>query len=99
MGDEDELDIERLREIAGQLADEADAQRESDPPAEAEEANEQIADALDTYAEALDAVADAVEDGEDVDTAALLADIQDANDLIEEAGAVTAPLLEACDVG
>lgn len=96
MDDEEDLDIERLREIADQLADEADAQRESDPPADAEEASEQIADALDTYADALDAVADAVDAGDDVDTTALLADIQDANDLIEEAGAVTAPLLEAC---
>ncbi len=93
----DDVDIERLREIADQLADEADAQRESDPPAAAEEASDQIADALDTYADALDVVADAVEEDEVVDTAALLADIQDANALIEEASAVTAPLIEACD--
>ena len=94
---DDDVDIERVREIADQLADEAEAQRDSDPPAEAEEASEQIADALDTYADALNAVADAVEEDEVVDTTALLADIEDANDLIEEAGTVTAPLLEACD--
>lgn len=94
--DDEDIDVERVREIADQLAEEAEAQRDSDPPAEAEEASDQIADALDTYADALYDVADAVEEDEVIDTTALLADVQDANELIEEAGTVTAPLLDAC---
>lgn len=91
-----DADPERLYEIADDLAAAASDQRDSDPPAFAEDANEQIADALDTYADALEAVADAIEAGEEPDTVALLADVEAANELIEDAAAVTGPLLEEC---
>jgi len=93
-----DADPERLYEIADDLAAAAADQRDSDPPAFAEDANEQIADALDTYADALESVADAIDAGEAPDTVALLADVQAANELIEDAAAVTGPLVEECGV-
>ncbi len=96
--DDADADPERLYEIADDLSAAAADQRDSDPPAFAEDANEQIADALDTYADALEAVADAIDADEEPDTVALLADVAAANELIEDAGAVTGPLLEECGV-
>ncbi len=96
--DDDDADPDRLREIADDLVDAAAEQRDSDPPAVAEEANEQIADALDLYADALDVVAGAIDEGETPDTLALLADVEEANGLIADAGEITAPLLAECSL-
>lgn len=97
-GMDDDPDPERLREIADDLADAAAEQRDSDPPAVADEANEQIAAAFDLYANALDSIADAIDEGETPDTVALLADVREANGLIADAGEVTSPLLAECGV-
>ena len=60
-GMDDDPDPDRLRQISAALAAAAGEQRDSGPPAVADEANGQIADALDTYADALDTYAGALD--------------------------------------
>lgn len=93
-----DIDVERVREIADELTDAADEQRNSDPPAGLEEASDNIADALDLYADLLNAAADAEESGDTSGLGDAAANINEANQLIQDAGEVTGPLLNACGV-
>ena len=89
-------DTTRVREIAAELEDAAAEQRDSNPSAAYAEASGQIADALQSYADILVAAADALDTNDASGLATVQQDIQDANTLIGDAGAVTAPLADAC---
>ena len=63
--DADNLDADELRDSAAEVAEIAEAQADSDPPTEAEELNDLLAEAYQDSAAALEDLADAVEEGDD----------------------------------
>ena len=93
-----DVDVDALRESAGEIEEIAEAQADSDPPAVAEELNDILVESYEDSAQALSDLADAVEAGDEAEIGEAAEDIQVIGESFQTGGDVDGVLQDLRDV-
>ena len=93
-----DIDLDALRESAGEIEDIAAAQADSDPPAVAEELNDILVESYEDSAQAFNDLADAVEAGDEAGIGDAAEDIQVIGESFQTGGDVDGILQGLRDV-